>query len=91
MFKWPRDCVLKEHEWLESTEYRLNIKQGTQAKEPTGLIRVIWTIRVLKKSSVCVLKEHEWLESTEYWLNIKQETQAAEPTGLKNPCYPCAT
>ena len=34
----------------ESTEYRLNIKQETQAKEPTGLIRVIRIIRVLKKN-----------------------------------------
>ena len=31
-------------------------KQGTQAKEPTGLIRAIRIIRVLKKTVVCVLK-----------------------------------
>ena len=30
-----------------------------QAKEPTGLIRVIWIIRVLKKISSLCLKEHE--------------------------------
>ena len=33
-----------------------HLKQGTQAKEPTGLIRAIRIIRVLKKSAVCVLK-----------------------------------
>ena len=42
-----------------------HLKQGTQAAEPTGLIRAIWMIRVLKKSAVCVLKEHESSESTE--------------------------
>ena len=31
-----------------------HLKQGTQAKEPTGLIRAIRIIRVLKKSAVCV-------------------------------------
>ena len=41
------------------------LKQGTQAAEPTGLIRAIRMIRVLKKSAVCVLKEHESSESTE--------------------------
>ena len=29
--------VLKEHESSESTECRLNFKQGTQAAEPTGI------------------------------------------------------
>ena len=38
-----------EHESNESTECRLNIKQETQAAEPTGLIRLIRIIRVLKK------------------------------------------
>ena len=33
-----------------------HLKQGTQAAEPTGLIRAIRIIRVLKKSAVCVLK-----------------------------------
>ena len=41
------------------SECRLNFKQETQAKEPTGLIRVIWIIRVLKKISSLCLKEHE--------------------------------
>ena len=34
-----------------------HLKQGTQAAEPTGLIRVIWTIRVLKKTAARVLKK----------------------------------
>ena len=42
-----------------------HLKQGTQAKEPTGLIRAIWMIRVLKKISSLCLKEHEYSESTE--------------------------
>ena len=41
------------------------LKQGTHAAEPTGLIRAIRIIRVLKKLAVCVLKEHESSESTE--------------------------
>ena len=39
----------KEHESNESTECRLNIKQETQAAEPSVLIRAIRIIRVLKK------------------------------------------
>ena len=37
--------------------YIKHLKQGTQAAEPTGLIRVIWTIRVLKKTAARVLKK----------------------------------
>ena len=43
----------KEHESNESTECRLNIKQETQAAEPSVLIRAIRIIRVLKNSSLC--------------------------------------
>ena len=39
----------KEHESNESTECRLNIKQETQAAEPSVLIRAIRIICVLKK------------------------------------------
>ena len=46
----------KEHESNESTECRLNIKQETQAAEPSVLIRAIRIIRVLKKIAVCVFK-----------------------------------
>ena len=46
----------KEHESNESTECRLNIKQETQAAEPSVLIRAIRIIRVLKKIAVRVLK-----------------------------------
>ena len=42
-----------------------HLKQETQAAEPTGLIRAIWMIRVLKKISSLCLKEHEYSESTE--------------------------
>ena len=70
-----------------------HLKQGTQAKEPTGLIRAIRIIRVLKKA-VCVLKEHEICRRPTDQREvikriyrilikiIKQGTQAAEPTGL---------
>ena len=71
-----------------------HLKQGTQAKEPIGLIRAIRIIRVLKKSSLC-LKEHEYSESTEYWLkSSSKELKQQSPQGsfaliwtIDNPLY----
>ena len=65
MFKRTRDCVLKEHEWLESTEYWLNFKQRTQAAEPTGVAEG-WPrkTRDLKEHEIMGWNEHESNEST---------------------------
>ena len=59
------------------------LKQGTQAAEPTGLIRAIWMIRVLKKiSSLCFKRTRIKRIYRMLIKHLKQGTQAAEPTGL---------
>ena len=59
-----------------------HLKQGTQAKEPTGLIRAIRIIRVLKKSSLCFKRTR--IDRIDRMLikHLKQGTQAKEPIGL---------
>ena len=59
-----------------------HLKQGTQAAEPTGLIRAIWMIRVLKKKQFVFKGTRIKRIDRMLIKHLKQGTQAKEPIGL---------